>query len=122
MKKFWIYFLLVVIGINISCSNEEDMLNENELVSLTDFDDGSMDNWMVDFAQYPVGLEDSFGLSHRIGDIYTPNFGSKCLILSGKSLNRDLFMFVKGEIGGFDPDTFYDVIIDVEICSILLES
>ncbi len=120
--KIWNYLLLAISVLIASCSKESDGLYEEKLVSITDFDDGTMDTWIVGFAQYPVGLEDSFRLSNRLGNFTTSNSGSGGLILRGKSCNRELFMFVKGEIGGFDPDTFYDVIIDVELYTSLLET
>ncbi|MFC2123881.1 hypothetical protein ACFLU5_03635 [Bacteroidota bacterium] len=122
MKKVWMYLIITLSGLAVSCSVEVNAPYEDDLVSLSNFDDATVDDWIVGFAQYPAGLEDSFKLSYRIGDFVTFNSESKSLILRGKNLNNDLFMFVKGEISGFEPDTYYDVIVDVELSSILLET
>ena len=121
MKKIIFFSLIVVIGVLVNCTDENDSY-PLEFVSFSNFEDSTFNNWIIGFAQYPEGLEDSFRLSYRIGAYNLGNTAQKALIIRGKNWNKDLFMYTKGKIGGFLPDTYYDVVIVVELYALLLET
>lgn len=121
MKKMIFFTMIVLTGALVNCAEENDSY-PRELVSFSNFEDSTFNNWMIGFAQYPEGLEDSFRLSYRIGAFNLGNTAQKALIIRGKNWNKDLFMYTKGKIGGFLPETYYDVVIIVELYALLLET
>jgi hypothetical protein len=84
-----------------------------------DFSD-SMDGWWGDFADYPVGINDSTEYELQIEYTDLPAnlaSGQKALMLSGNNHSDDLFMFIKKKITGLNPSTDYTLAISVEFAS-----
>jgi len=88
-----------------------------------DFNEGEH-AWLHGFADYPADPEDStlFELRYAYTDELPDELpGSKLtkrsIMLSGKNLNKDLFMYLKKEIVGLKPDTDYTLTFKVELAS-----
>ncbi len=75
--------------------------------------------WEGDFTDYPVNFD---------SDIYELEFGhkplpeelnltGKGLMLKGANRSDDLFMYIRKQLTGLDPDTDYKVVIEVEFAT-----
>jgi hypothetical protein len=66
--------------------------------------------WTVDFADYPIGEEDLFELGWGWENLPLEFIDlTKGLFLTGNNHSDDLFMYAKRQIGGLQPNTFYDL-------------
>ncbi len=68
--------------------------------------------WVGDFADYPVGDEEFFELDFSLSTLPKPIPSSNSALshglhLTGNNHSDDLFMYVKREIEGLEPDTLY---------------
>jgi len=83
-----------------------------------DFNEGQL-GWDADFADYPTGPDDSLNYELNFCYIDLPsNLGSrKGIMMSGKNYSDDLFMFMKKKIGGLSPETYYNIVFEVELAS-----
>jgi hypothetical protein len=117
--------VLVLIPLFLSgCSLEsEDPTSPGGwLVERSFFDEGD-EGWIAEFADYPEGLEDSMKLEYKSSPLFiSESIGNvSALKQSGYATNSDLFMFVKQQISGFQPNSRYSVKIEVELNSQLKE-
>jgi hypothetical protein len=92
------------------------------LIERSFFDEGD-EGWIAEFADYPEGLEDSMKLAYRPSPLFvSSSIGSvSAFKQSGYATNSDLFMFLKQQISGLQPNSRYTIIIEVELNSQLLE-
>lgn len=83
-----------------------------------DFSDGLQD-WKVDFADYPTGEEDSLGYELQFKYTYLPgNLSShKGIMMSGNNHSDDLFMYMKKKISGLPANTIFTIVFEVEMAS-----
>lgn len=75
-------------------------------------------DWAGDFADYPVGEETFFELEFGRAILPSPVSSTdevleNGLYLSGNNHSDDLFMFVKRQVEGLEPNTFYALIFNV---------
>ena len=100
---------------------KEDV-KEALLVERSFFDEGA-EGWVAEFADYPAGLEDSMKLEFKVSPLYISEaIGNISAIKqSGYATNSDLFMFVKQQISGLQPNSRYTAKIEVELSSQLKE-
>jgi hypothetical protein len=82
-----------------------------------DFASGT-EGWAGDFADYPVGREESFDLLFDHTTLPEPlNENSGALLLTGTNLSDDLFMFMKQRVTGLEPNTRYNTLFTIEFAS-----
>ncbi|MEX1241302.1 MAG: hypothetical protein WEB30_16390 [Cyclobacteriaceae bacterium] len=111
-KVRWLIFLPLFSA----CSVDED--NKNLLIFSKDYDFNDSDHgWKPGFADYPAGpdsalFELKYGYTEQVG-ILT----KRSVMLQGKNLNRDLFMYLKKKVDGLEPNKEYTVTFSVELAS-----
>lgn len=126
MKILILGSVLVVLSIVLlGCSMESDNISPpsgGTLVEYSFFDEGD-EGWIAEFADYPEGLEDSMKLEFKPSPLFvSESIGNvSALKQSGHATNSDLFMFVKQQISGLQPNSRYTVNITVELNSQLKE-
>ena len=107
MKTFLIFFL-IYLGVPLA------LVGQNYHF---DFQNGT-EGWVGGFADYPVGEESSYELMFARRSLPVPldttQYG---LYVSGLNRSDDLFMFIKKEIRGLQPNTSYLVNISVNFAS-----
>ena len=104
------------------CIDESNDFVEPDLISLSLFNDDS-DGWILDYADYNEGLEDSMKFSHDYGVLHVnEDIGNvSAIIQKGHATNSDLFMFMKQQVSGLPPNSEYRIVLKVEFSSQLLE-
>ncbi len=76
------------------------------------------EGWTADFADYPVGEEDRYELQFEYSTLPEPLEETEGgLKLSGSNLSDDLFMFIKKEICGLEPNSSYNINFTIEFAS-----
>lgn len=82
------------------------------------FANGDPAGWSAGFADYPSDTPDApYELVFAVRDL-PPGVGSgQALFLSGHNRSDDLFMFLKRELTGLEPETEYDVVVRVQLAS-----
>jgi len=92
------------------------------LIERSFFDEGD-EGWIAEFADYPEGLEDSMKLEFRPSPLFiSQSIGNvSAFKQSGYATNSDLFMFVKQQISGLQPNSRYTIKIEIELNSQLKE-
>ena len=111
--------VFIFLAIFSSCGLEEN--DEAALSIFTedfDFNQGDHD-WSPGFADYPAASEDSiaFELKYAYTEPIDSKLTKRSVMLSGKNLNRDLFMYIKRKIDNLRPNTDYTITFTVELAS-----
>lgn len=79
----------------------------------------STEDWIAGFSDYPADWEESrfeFQFEHaELPDEVNQN--SRSLLVSGRNISDDLFMFLKKEISGLKPNHRYLVSFELEVAS-----
>lgn len=114
-KVHWVIFLVVFSACNLDEGEKDPLLIFSEQYDFSKSDYG----WVAGFADYPVGPDDSvlYELKYAYTDQPATLLTKKSIMLSGKNLNKDLFMFLKKKIEGLKPDTEYTITFNVELAS-----
>jgi len=114
-----VLFSIVLFGCSL---HDEDAPSSGLLRERSFFDEGD-EGWVAEFADYPEGLEDSMKLESKPSPLFiTEAIGNvSAFKQSGHATNSDLFMFVKQQVSGFQPNSRYTVNINVELNSQLKE-
>ncbi|GAA5522999.1 hypothetical protein LQ318_14110 [Aliifodinibius salicampi] len=74
--------------------------------------------WSALFSNYSVGREDDFELESGYRSLPAPlDTGQEGFYLSGQNLSDDLNMFLKHRISGLQPETTYEVSLDVSFAT-----
>ena len=122
MIRFWSVLVLISLFFSGCSLDSEGDLSPGLMVERSFFEDGD-EGWVAEFADYPEGLEDSMKLSSKSSPLYiSENIGNiSALKQSGHATNSDLFMFVKQQISGLQPNSRYTIDIEVELNSQLIE-
>jgi hypothetical protein len=87
----------------------------------------SQEGWVGDFADYPVGPDDSafyelrFEYTNRPSEL-APSSPQKAILISGNNHSDDLFMFIKKKVAGLQPNTNYTVVFEIEMASNALKN
>lgn len=82
-----------------------------------DFNEG-LQGWRAGFADYPYGEEDFYELDFGHRNLPGPlDSTKKGFMITGNNHSDDLFMFLKRGVGGFLPDTTYEVYFEVELAN-----
>jgi len=113
--------IALVLGLGLAgCLPEDSQAPLSILVHEYDFKD-SDHGWVADFAEYPAGQEAA--AEYELNAAYTDDVATESVIsrrsfmLSGKSINGDLFMYIKKKVGGLMPNTNYTVTFNVDLAS-----
>ena len=110
---------LPLIFLLFSCDkDDENDIAYPETVELTyDFQNDNQ-SWEGDFADYPVGEESFYELSYEHSNLPIPlNTNLGALKQSGSNHSDDLFMFIRRQINGLEPNTHYKVSYEIEFAS-----
>ncbi|MEM9325658.1 MAG: hypothetical protein AAGA85_08385 [Bacteroidota bacterium] len=110
--------VIAAIGATISCGDDDSEVSP-EIQFTYDFTSGT-EGWTGDFADYPndEGVEEFYELDFTHSTLPEPletNLGS--LKQSGSNRSDDLFMFVKKQVTGLEPNQDYAVTIRIEIAT-----
>ncbi|HMB92009.1 MAG TPA: hypothetical protein VKP65_14235 [Rhodothermales bacterium] len=116
-RLFMCALLLVASGASFGCSD-----NPTESDPATDLSfsfENSADGWTGSFADYPTSksaaeLELIFDRRALPDDVSDPGMG---LLLTGMNQSDDLFMFLKREVTGLEPNTSYTLTYHVTLAS-----
>ena len=110
---------LTLIFLLFSCyTDDENAVTYPETVELAyDFQNDNQ-SWEGDFANYPLGEEIFYELSYELSNSPTPlNTNSGALKQSGNNRSGDLFMFIRRQVNGLEPNTEYKVSYEIEFAS-----
>ncbi len=110
-------FLIVLAGL-FGCDMSSDSSGIMVFSYSFDFAE-SQNDWVVDFTDFPAGVDSS---SYELKFAYTnlpANLGAdkKSMMLSGNNHSYDLFMFMKRKITDLSPNTDYALVFEVELAS-----
>jgi len=116
MKRGFSYSFFVLLLLMGSCEKDND---QSTSVEEFDFDfSEDAEGWIGDFADYPEGEEEFYELEFSYANLPDPLDTEKgSLKLSGNNHSDDLFMFIKREITGLEPNREYSLSFIVEIAS-----
>lgn len=118
MKLFSTKLIVIIFALGL-CSCKDDTDDEPVTRSFTyDFEEGT-EGWTAGFSDYPAEWEeDRFEFSFEHTDLpQEVNENSQALMLSGRNISDDLFMFIKKNITGLKPDQPYLLHVEVELAS-----
>ena len=112
------YFFITLLAA-AGCSPEDK--EQSELFIFTkDFDfNKEQHGWIPGFADYPADPLDSiaFELKFAYSDPVESMLSKSSVMLSGKNVNRDLFMYIKKKVEGLEPNKDYTITFNVELAS-----
>ncbi len=119
MKVWRIPIAIALAAIFWGCNLDDG--GETGLLIFTgdyDFNEEQYD-WAAGFADYPSSAEDSskFELKSAYTEPIDSKLTKRSVMLSGKNVNRDLFMYIKKEVSGLKPNTDYTLTFSVELAS-----
>ena len=108
--------LMGFLSLLSACQSEEDKQAPLLIFSaIYDFNESDQ-GWDHGFADYPSSPADS--TLYELRYAYTDTLViTKAVMLSGKNINEDLFMFLKKKVTGLRPDTEYTITFSVELAS-----
>jgi hypothetical protein len=111
--------IAAVVFLAFGCG--QDDAGEIRIFSFSyDFSNGTQ-GWEADFTEYPVGVTDEadsvyhWEAGHRVAPAETN--GHNAFVLSCDNLSGDVFMFLKGKIGGLRPNAGYNVVFEIDLHS-----
>lgn len=108
-------FLLIFSACSPDEADEDSLLIFSKQYDFSESNHG----WEPGFADYPVSQDDSslYELKYAYTDQPQTLVTKKSVMLSGKNLNKDLFMFLKKKVTGLAADTEYTITFNVELAS-----
>ncbi len=119
MKKFLALLCMVAVSLLVitGCGGKGGG-KDSGLKFEFDFSD-SDHGWVGDFTDYPVDYEEDIyelDFAHRDLPAELKRNG-KGLMLQGSNRSDDLFMYLRKQLTGLQPDTLYSIIIEVEFAT-----
>lgn len=112
--------LLWICFVVFSACNLEDKENPSLSIVSKDFDfNEEQHNWTAGFADFPANPQDSslFELKSAYTEPSESKLTKRSVMLSGKNVNQDLFMYIKRKIDQLQPNTDYTLTFSVELAS-----
>lgn len=110
-------FSVLVLALFLACSNDDDQPTDDRITYSYEFSSGT-EGWSGDFADYPAGDEEIMELEFGHSPLPDPLDNTEgSLRLSGRNHSDDLFMFVKKQVTGLNPNKEYRLDFRVEIAS-----
>jgi hypothetical protein len=119
MKLRRITFFVLCMAVFWSCSmDDKDEPTLSIFTEEFDFNE-QQHEWMPGFSDYPADPEDSslFELKSAYTEPIESKLTKRSVMLSGKNVNKDLFMYIKKKIENLKPDTDYTLTFTVELAS-----
>ncbi|MBZ9731148.1 hypothetical protein LB467_15745 [Salegentibacter sp. JZCK2] len=111
------FFSILALAMILGCGNDDEQLDNNRITYMYGFSEDT-EGWNGDFADYPAGEEENYGLEFEHSPLPDPLDNSQgSLKLSGKNHSDDLFMFVKKQVTGLTPNQEYRLNFEVEFAS-----
>jgi hypothetical protein len=105
-------FLSILSACKLEDDKQAPLLIFSAIYDFNESDQG----WDHGFSDYPAAPNDS--TLYELQYAYTDTLViTKAVMLSGKNLNQDLFMFLKKRVTGLRPDTEYTITFSVELAS-----
>lgn len=118
MKLYSVALLLLFSALFSGC--EDDAGKPALLIFTKDFDFNAENyEWSAGFADFPSNPADSteFELKSAYTEPIESKLGKRSVMLSGKNVNKDLFMYIKKKVDDLKPDTDYTLTFNVELTS-----
>jgi hypothetical protein len=104
----------VLFAVSVACT---DNATETTIPCFDfNFCDGSQ-GWVAQFSDYPAGDEAFFELASGYRRLPPPLSSRGGLFISGNNHSDDLFMYLKRRVGGFEPNTDYQVSFIVDFAT-----
>jgi len=99
-------------------SCKKDDTNGNPIQTIkSDFSQGK-DNWVAGFAEYDADQEDTYELEEGLHALPEPlDVTKEAYLLSGMNRSDDLFMYLKRQVSGLQPNTSYKIDFVVHLAS-----
>lgn len=107
-------FIFFILGM-LSCDKDNEPLTQ----SFTYNFENDTENWEAGFSDYPADWEES-RFEFRYEHTALPeevNENSHSVLISGRNISDDLFMFIKKRISGLKPNQKYLLYVEVELAS-----
>ncbi len=108
----WV-FLLVFYACGLDENDKAPFLIFSRTYDFNESEHG----WIHGFADYPAGPDDSTLYELKYSYTDQPTDPKKSIMLSGKNLNEDLFMYLKKQVAGLKPNTEYTITFSIELAS-----
>lgn len=110
------FYITLLITVFCCACTKDDKLDKNYVVDNTF--DNSTEEWLMDFADYPLGAEDDYELEAGHSRLPAPlDQNDGAIFMSGKNQSDDLFMYLKKQLTGLKADTDYNAHFTVELAS-----
>ncbi|PTB97401.1 hypothetical protein C9994_03170 [Marivirga lumbricoides] len=116
MKSLLSIYLLAIATCAFTACDDPSGVDTNNFTY--DFE-SSTEGWTANYSDYPAEWDkDRFEFTFERTDLpEETNEDSKALMLSGRNISDDLFMFVKTKITGLEPNKNYSAIFEIELAS-----
>ena len=116
MRTFILLIASIFVFTLISCDDKD--LGPDPLKLYEYSFDTDTEGWESDFADYPVGEEEFYELDFSHSTLPEPlDTTDGALVISGSNHSDDLFMLIKKQISGLEPNTEYEVYFDINLAS-----
>ncbi|MCM4158602.1 hypothetical protein FHG64_03145 [Antarcticibacterium flavum] len=110
-------FSILILAVFLACDSDDEQPRNDRLTLKYEFE-ADAEGWTGDFADYPAGEEEAYGLEFKHSPHPEPLDNSQgSLMLTGRNHSDDLFMFVKRQVTGLSPNTEYRLNFEVEFAS-----
>lgn len=114
MKRPWL-LTLVLCAIAFSCKKDKDSSMETNIN--TNFHEGKQ-GWSASFADYSGNNPESYEMEEGLAPLPAPLDQTKqSYRISGSNRSDDLFMYLKRQVSGLQPNARYEAHFEVEIAS-----
>ena len=111
------YIFVLMMALFLACNDDDEQSENAEILLSYDFSSDS-EGWTGDFADYPAGEEEAYGLEFEYAQLPDPLDNSQgALKLASYNYSDDVFMFVKKQITGLAPNQEYLLSMEVEFAS-----
>lgn len=110
-------FSMLMLAVILACGSDDEQPGNDRVIFTYDFQ-ADAEGWTGDFADYPAGEEEAYGLEFSHSPLPEPLDNTEgSLKLTGRNHSDDLFMFVKKQVTGLIPNTVYRLDFEVEFAS-----
>ncbi|MHA6248499.1 hypothetical protein ACXYMU_11220 [Pontibacter sp. CAU 1760] len=122
-KSFTGYLLLLLAYFTLGCDDDKGGDIAVPAETFTYMFDSGPEGWEGGFADYPKDWDTArFEFVYQHADLPAEvNSSGKSMLISGRNISDDLFMFMKKQITGLEPNKTYKATFVVELASMYLE-
>ena len=117
MKTLLNNFLIIasMTLISFSCDKDQDLVTTP--ADFTDDFESGNDGWIAAFADYSTAT-DSFNFMSGVSALPSPlDTAKQGFMIGANNLSDDLFMFLKKQLTGLQPNTLYNLSLTLKIAS-----